>query len=461
VPSFAYVAKDASGARVEGVLDVDTAAAAAKWLREAGRVPLRIAPAASGGSSRRPMAVAGARFAPSPQAGAREAAGGRAARGAADASSRPATEAPGDAGSALDVLRRLAGSQKVGAVELQMFTRELHALLKAGVTVMRALDLLREATASRPLADLLGSIRAQLDAGVDLPDAFERENERAKVFSPYYLAILRVGSFTGRLDECLLRLAQFLEFQRATREQVAAALRYPSFVVLAAIAAIVVINLFVLPQFEKVFAGMKATLPLMTRILLGGSHLFVQWWWAVAAVVAGLAFAARRGLATPDGRAMRDRFLLRAPIVGELVERTCLARFAHGLALAMRSGVPLVQGLEIVSKTIDNVVYERAVLEMRDRVERGDSIRSAAAGTGVFPRPVLQVIAVGEETGAFDTLLEELGDFYRSEVAYATSRLSARLEPILITGLGVVVLVLALGVFMPMWELGRAAMGKG
>jgi MSHA biogenesis protein MshG len=296
---------------------------------------------------------------------------------------------------------------------------------------------------------------------VDLPDAFERENERAKVFSPYYLAILRVGSFTGRLDECLLRLAEFLEFQRTTREQVAAALRYPSFVVIAAVVAVVVINLFVLPQFERVFAGMNAALPWMTRFLLGMSRVFVQWWWVAAAVPAVGAVALRKWIVTPDGRALRDRVLLKAPIVGELVERTCLARFAHGLALAMRSGVPLVQGLEIVANTIDNAVYERAVLEMRDRVERGDSVRAAAAGTGVFPRPVLQVIAVGEETGSIDSLLEEIGDFYRSEVAYATSRLSARLEPILITGLGVVVLVLALGVFMPMWELGRAAMGKG
>jgi MSHA biogenesis protein MshG len=441
VPAFAYVAKDASGARVEGVLEVDTAAAAAAWLREAGRVPLKIAPAASGAAPQRKaprLPVAGARM-------------------AADT----APDAPAGDASVLDTLRRLSGPQKVGSVELQMFTRELHVLLKAGVTVMRALDLLRDATSSRPLAELLGAIRTQLDAGVDLPDAFERENLRAKVFSPYYLAILRVGSFTGRLDECLLRLADFLEFQRATREQIAAALRYPSFVVIAAVVAVVVINLFVLPQFERVFAGMNATLPLMTRVLLGSSQLFVKWWWLAAAALAALAFFIRRGLATPDGRLVRDRLLLKAPIVGELVERTCLARFVHGLALAMRSGVPLVQGLEIVSRTIDNVVYERAVIEMRDRVERGDSIRAAAAGTGVFPKPVLQVIAVGEETGAFDTLLEELGDFYRSEVSYATSRLSARLEPILITGLGVIVLVLALGVFMPMWELGRAAMGKG
>ena len=152
--------------------------------------------------------------------------------------------------------------------------------------------------------------------------------------------------------------------------------------------------------------------------------------------------------------------MLKAPVFGDIVERTCLARFAHALALAMRSGVPLVQGLEIVSLTVDNLRFERAILDVRDRVGRGDSIRMAAAGTGMFPKPMLQVIAVGEETGALDGLLEQIGDFYRGEVEHATSRLSARIEPILITGLGVVVLVLALGVFMPMWELGRAAMGR-
>lgn len=451
MPRFAYVAKDAGGSRVEGVLDVASASEAAMWLRQSGSVPLSIAPARAGKPAKAP---------------------GRTGSGAAATSvgvGASSTVASGAASqeSAIETIRRLTGlkdlgvSRKVGPVELQAFTRELHALIKSGIPVMRALDLLRESTSSPALERLLTSIRRQLDAGLDLPDAFERENETAKVFSAYYLAILRVGSYTGRLDECLKRLAQYLDFQRTMREQVKAALRYPSFVVLAAIVAIVVINLFVLPQFEKVFAGMKATLPLLTRVLLVGSKIFVDYWMFAAAALAATVFALRRWFATPAGQDARDGFMLKAPIVGDLITQTCLARFSQALALAMRSGVPIVQGLEIVALTVDNKRFERAILEVRERVGRGDSIRVAAAGTGMFPKPMLQVIAVGEETGSIDGLLEELGDFYRTEVEYATSRLSSRLEPILISGLGIVVLVLALGVFMPMWELGRAAMGKG
>lgn len=437
---FAYVARDAGGGRTEGVLDVSDSREAALRLRGMGSVPLAITPA-----------------------GADPAAGERAGASNDAHAGRPGADA-------LDALRRFgrggprAGVRRggrVGDVELQMFTRELHALVKAGIPLMRALDLLRESTSSPALADVLGRIREHLDAGLDLPEAFERENQASRAFSPYYLAILRVGSYTGRLDECLQRLSQALQFQRAMTEQVRAALRYPMFVVIAAIAAIVIVNLFVLPQFEKVFSGMRADLPLLTRALIGSSRAFVRWWWLFALLGALAAFGLRQWLRTERGRTLADGWLLRAPVFGDIVERTCLARFAHALALAMRSGVPLVQGLELVSQTVDNRRFERAILDVRDRVGRGDSIRVAAAGTGRFPKPMLQVISVGEESGSLDGLLEQIGDFYRGEVEYATSRLSARIEPILITGLGVVVLVLALGVFMPMWELGRAAMGRG
>ncbi len=443
MPRFAYVARDAGGGRIEGVLDVADPREAALRLRGMGSVPLTIAPAGAA-----PAAAATA-----------------AAPASATAANDPAA---GEAkASPLEALKRLGRIElggrmrRVGDVELQMFTRELHALVKAGIPLMRALDLLRESTSSAGLAEVLGRIRVHLDAGLDLPDAFERENQVSKAFSPYYLAILRVGSYTGRLDECLLRLSMALQFQRDMKEQVKAALRYPTFVVIAAVAAIVIINLFVLPQFERVFAGMKAELPLLTRVLIGGSKAFVQWWWLIALVAALAVYGVRQWLRTESGRTLRDGWLLKAPVCGDIVERTCLARFAHALALAMRSGVPLVQGLEIVSLTVDNRRFERAILDVRDRVGRGDSIRIAAAGTGMFPKPMLQVISVGEETGSLDGLLEQIGDFYRGEVEYATSRLSARIEPILIAGLGIVVLVLALGVFMPMWELGRAAMGRG
>lgn len=428
MPRFAYVGKDPGGNRVEGVLDVTDASAAAAHLLGRGTVPLSIAPAAGG-------LLAGA-----------SAAGGS---GGGEI----------DLGALWKQLRGAGRRRPPDQVELQMFTRELHAMVKAGIPIMRSLDILRESTVNPVLGEVITRIRGHLDAGIDLAEAFERENERSHLFSEYYISILRVGGYTGRLEECLLQLAKYLDFQRVTREQITAALRYPTFVVIAAIAAIVIINLFVLPQFEKVFKGMNAELPMLTKVLLTGSRLTVQAWPALLVGSVGAWFGARQWLKTPKGRNFRDTAMLRLPIVGELVERSCLGRFAHALALAMKSGVPLVQGLEIVATTVGNVRFEAAVLEIRDRVSRGESIRSAAASTKMFPHAMLQIIAVGEETGSLDDLLDELAGFYRSEVEYAISRLSARLEPIMITGLGVVILVLALGVFMPMWELGSATKG--
>ena len=419
---FAFVGRDLGGQRVEGVLDCVDASQAAARLIERGTTPLAIQPAAA---------------APA----ANPAGGGRL---------EPVRAR----------LRGLGRRRRVDAAELQMFTRELHAMTKAGIPVMRALDILRESTANPALAASIGRIREHVDAGVDLTGAFTRESEHSRLFSEYYLSLLKVGESTGRLDECLLRLAKYLDFQRVTREQIAAALRYPLFVVLAGLVAIAVINLFVLPQFERVFRGLHVALPLLTRMLLEGSRLTVMGWPLMVVLAVAASFGARAWTRTAAGRMTWHRMQLTLPIVGDLIERTCLARFAHALSLAMRSGVPLVQGLEVVAGTVGNARFEAAVLEIRDRVSRGESVRAAATATGVFPAALLQIIAVGEETGSLDELLDELAGFYRSEIEYAISRLSARLEPILIVALGGVVLALALGVFMPMWELGGAAMGR-
>jgi MSHA biogenesis protein MshG len=419
---FAYTGRDPAGLRIEGLLESADAREAAARLIERGTTPLSIRPAT-----------------------AREA-----------ANDAEVARSPGRPGGFASLARR----RSVDAVELQMFTRELHAMLKAGIPIMRALDILRDSTANPALAAMIAGVRGHLDSGLDIAESFTRENEHHGLFSGYYLAVLRVGEHTGRLEECLLRLSKYLEFQRVTREQIAAALRYPGFVLLAGLGALVVVNLFVLPQFEKVFRNMNVALPLLTRLLLAGSRFTVAWWPAMLAVAAGAVIAARLWVARPAGELAWHTAQLRLPIVGELISRSCLSRLTHALSLAMRSGVPLVQGLEIVARTVGNLRYERAVLEIRDRVSRGESIRSAALATGVFPPAMLQIVAVGEETGALDELLDELAGFYRSEVEYAISRLSSRLEPILIVGLGLVVLTLALGVFLPMWELGGATLGK-
>ena len=268
---------------------------------------------------------------------------------------------------------------------------------------------------------------------------------------------MRIGETTGRLEECLLRLSKHLQFLRATKEQLLAAIRYPAFVILAAVLAIVVINIFVIPQFEKVFRGLNAELPMLTKILLGMSKFIVTSWPLLLLATGAAVFGARSWLATSAGSALWDEWKLKLPIAGEIVRRTCLARFCISFSVALRSGVPLTQALGIVADNVGNHRFCKCIQAMRGHVEHGESVKQAAAKAGIFPNSLVQVIAVGEETGALAELLEELGTYFQSEVEYELSRLTARLEPILITVLGGVVLVLALGVFLPMWELGRAS----
>jgi MSHA biogenesis protein MshG len=284
--------------------------------------------------------------------------------------------------------------------------------------------------------------------------------QHSRVFDAFYVAMVRVGEMTGRLDEVLLSLFRHIEFEVHMRQQVKSAVRYPIFVVAAMVAAIAVINVMVIPAFANVFKGFGAELPLATRILMGASEFTIRWGWLLAlGVVAGV-FALRAWIATPDGRLVWDRWKLAWPLAGKIVRKATLARFARSFALALKSGVPIEQALVVVAQTVDNQHIARKVEGIRDSVQRGDSILRAAAAAGVFTPVVLQMIAVGEETGAVEELMEEVADLYSNEVQYELKTLSQQLEPILIAFLGVVVLVLALGVFLPMWDLGRVALKR-
>jgi MSHA biogenesis protein MshG len=262
---------------------------------------------------------------------------------------------------------------------------------------------------------------------------------------------------TGRLEEVFLRLFDHMEFERFMREQVKSALRYPSFVVLAMAVALLVINIFVIPAFAKVFKGFGAELPLMTRILIGFSDFMVAGWPFIIAGLVGAGFAFVAWTGTSLGRYHWDHIKLRIPIAGKIVRKATLARFARSYALASRSGVPIIQALTTVSQTVGNAYLAVKVEKMRDSVERGESVLRAAIATHAFTPVVLQMIAVGEESGALDEMMEEVAGMYQSEVEYELKTLSQQIEPILIVGLGVMVLILALGIFLPMWELGSVA----
>ena len=353
-------------------------------------------------------------------------------------------------------LKRLT-APKVGLLEVMLFSRQMHTLLKAGVPIMRALAGLEESATNPTLVAVIRDLRTSLDAGRELSAAMRRHPE---VFSAFYVSLVHVGELTGGLDTVFLRLYQHLEFEKEIRERIRAALRYPTFVILAMAGALIVVNLFVIPAFAKVFASFHAALPFMTRVLIGFSNFMVAEWPVLLAVVVLAIVLARSYVRTADGRYRWDRYKLRLPIAGKIILKATLARFARTFSLALQSGVPAVQALSTVAQVVENDFLAQRISQMRDGVERGESVLRTAAATGVFTPVVLQMIAVGDETGELDSLLREVAELYERDVEYEVRTLSAQIEPILLVVLGVMVLILALGVFLPMWDLGRAAINK-
>jgi MSHA biogenesis protein MshG len=341
--------------------------------------------------------------------------------------------------------------------DLLLFSRQMHTLLKAGVPIMRALAGLQESTGNPAFKEVLRGTREILDGGRPLSVALQRQDG---VFSPFYIAMVYVGETTGMLEEIFLRLFKHLEFQEFMRNQVRSALRYPSFVVCAMAVALLVINLFVIPAFAKVYKGFNAELPVLTRVLIGFSDFVLAGWPFLLAALVGLVIAGRGYIKTPSGRYEWDKLKLRLPIAGKIVQKATLARFSRSFSLAVRSGVPVVQGLALVARTVDNQFVARKIEAMREGVERGESVLRTAIHAGIFTPVVLQMLMVGEESGALDDMMEEIAQMYQREVEYELRTLGAQIEPILILLLGVLVLVLALGVFLPIWDLGQAALKK-
>jgi MSHA biogenesis protein MshG len=360
-----------------------------------------------------------------------------------------------DLSSLKETLRRLS-QRSPDITDMMMFSRQMYTLMKAGVPIIRAMTGLIEATRNVTLADALRDIQSDLESGRDLASSLARH---PTIFSTLYVSMIRVGENTGRLDESFLRVAQYLDSERDTRERIKSALRYPTFVVVAIAVALGVINVVVIPAFAQIFDRAKVQLPMPTRILIATSELFVNYWPVMLTALVIAIFGVRAYVGTEKGRYYWDKTKLRLPLVGDLIRRAILGRFSRAFSISLASGVPLVQALTVVSRAVGNEYVGDHIARMRNGIERGDSLTRTAATTGMFTPIVLQMLAVGEETGNVDTLMEEVAGFYEREVDYDLKNLSAVIEPVLIVALGVMVLILALGVFLPMWELFSAARG--
>lgn len=413
MPTFTYKARNARGELLTGKLEGSSEATVADELQRSGLTPVDISGAAA--------------------------------------------KHDGEGGQDVSQLFGQLFAEKVSESDLMLFSRQMASLLKAGVPILRALASLAESSAHKTFQAILLDLREGLSSGRELSACLRKH---PTVFQAFFVNMVRVGETTGRLDDVFIRLFHHLEFEREMRERVKGAMRYPSFVIAALAIALGVINVMVIPAFAKVYKSSNAELPMMTKVLIGFSDFTVAWWPYILAGVVMAGIALRWWLRTTEGRYLWDKYLLRVPIVGKIVHKAALARFAKGLGMTYQSGVPIVQGLNNAAQVVDNSFIASRIEQMRDGVERGESLTRTAATTAVFTPVVLQMMAVGEETGELDRLLTEIGELYQRDVEYEIRTLSEQIEPILIASLGGIVLVVALGVFLPIWDLGSTMTQK-
>jgi len=340
--------------------------------------------------------------------------------------------------------------------DLVLFSRQMYTLLRAGVPIIRSITGLADTSRNQVLQKTLHSLRIEIEGGHELSTALAQHPD---IFSHLFISMVQVGENTGNLDEVFLQISGYLEREKNTKDQIKAAMRYPTFVIIAIGIAMFIINMWVIPTFAKVFASFGAELPLPTRILLSISEFTVNYWYIIIGIIFITLFSIRYYKKTEKGHWQWDRLMTRIPIIGSIVLRATLARFARSFSMSLSAGVPLVTGLTLVSRAVDNVFVGGHIADMRNGVERGDTLTRTAAATEMFTPLVIQMLTVGEETGNVDDMLTEVADFYDREVDYDVKNLTSAIEPILIVFIGAMVLVLALGVFLPMWDLAGAAQG--
>ncbi len=354
-------------------------------------------------------------------------------------------------GSNLDFLFR----PKVRTTDLIQFSRQMHSMLRAGVPIFRTVSGLASTTSNHTLAQILRQVATSLESGHTLSDALGRH---PGTFSVFYTSLVRVGETSGKLTEIFKQLAFYLDREQTTRGKIKSALRYPTFVISAIAIALSVISVWVIPAFNNLFKSFGAELPLPTRILMAISDFMVDNWSVLLLLLAMAIGGVRLYVNTETGRYRWDKFKLRLPLVGSVIYQASLARFSHLFAMALNAGVPLMTALTVVAHALSNSYLEERILGMRGGIEHGKALSITATNSGIFDPLVLQMLAVGEESGTISELLAEVADYYEREVDYATDRLSSSIEPILTVVIGGLVLVMAMGIFLPMWNLASVAL---
>jgi MSHA biogenesis protein MshG len=354
----------------------------------------------------------------------------------------------------LELLKDRFDLYKISVEELLMFTRQMGGLVKAGVPITRAITGILESVENPLLIKSLRDILEQLDSGRNLAIAFARH---PRVFSNLYISMIQVGENTGRLEESFALMADYIDRNRRITQNIKTALRYPATVIIALLVALTIVNLFVIPKFASFFEANKLELPWQTLLLLNTSNFFVDYWMFIGVALIASVAGFKHYINSPDGRYKWHRFIIKAPLIGEILHRSFMARFARSFAMAYSAGVPIVQAMGVISRSIGNDYISRHVDGMREGIERGESLTRTADQTRMFTPVVMQMFAVGEEAGNLDEMMTFIADFYEEEVDYDVKTLSDKIEPLIYVAIGGLVLILALGIFVPMWDVAQLA----
>jgi MSHA biogenesis protein MshG len=334
--------------------------------------------------------------------------------------------------------------------ELIMFCRQMYTINKAGLPIIQGLNSLSKSIDSIVLRQVLDDLANRLESGASLAQAMKYH---PKIFNKLFVGMVKIGESTGKLDQVFLQMSGYISRDVETRKAIKAALRYPSFVVGAMIVALFVVNLMVIPAFADMFSRFKEDLPLPTQILIGMSSFFVNYWWLLILIIAASVIGFQYWVKTDEGGVNWDRFRLKLPIAGPLISKAGVSRYIRSFSLMLSAGVPINHAVALCAEIIDNKFLSKKINGIKSHIERGDSVYRSHHKSEMFSPLVLQMINIGESSGKIDALLEQVADSYEREVDYDLKSLSAKIEPLLILVMAGFVCVLALGIFLPMWEM--------
>jgi len=351
----------------------------------------------------------------------------------------------------------MPGAGSVSTKEMAIFTRQFATMISAGLPLVQCLDILAAQTANPAFAKVISDVTREVESGSTLADALGKHK---KTFDDLFRNMIAAGEAGGILDDILLRLAQYIEKADALKRKIQGAMIYPAVVLCVALGATAFMLIFIIPTFAKMFTDFGGELPLPTAIVLQMSNILRAWWWAAAIGIVAAVVGVKKWYTTDLGQKKIDQFLLRMPVLGDVLLKGSVARFTRTLGTLISSGVPILSGLEITARTSGNRVISDAILQARAAIREGETVGAPLKASNVFPPMVVQMISVGEQTGALDEMLTKIAVFYESEVDQAVENLTSVIEPVMIVLMGGIVGGMVVAMYLPMFKLISVVSGE-